>query len=173
MPPQRFSLPERYTYPAGTVEWGKHKAQVLILLDILNKVIQHYISIWTENYNLEAAKLNQFYTYSLYDFHTRAISDLHMRLTGNDKKLKAKFLSTVKACIETHHPDFLGDHQHVKQTVTCTYMLIRIIVWLAFNLVVLHSFSSRMPISSWWFACLIWKRRASFCEATGLHTHAQ
>ncbi|KAL0183608.1 hypothetical protein M9458_019304, partial [Cirrhinus mrigala] len=37
---------------------------------------------------------------------------LHMtRLTGNDKKLKAKLLSTVKACIETRHPDFLGDHQ--------------------------------------------------------------
>ncbi|KAK2905415.1 hypothetical protein Q8A67_007214 [Cirrhinus molitorella] len=42
----------------------------------------------------------------------RALTDLHMtRLTGNDKKLKAKLLSTVKACIETRHPDFLGDHQ--------------------------------------------------------------
>ncbi|KAK9966868.1 hypothetical protein ABG768_003955 [Culter alburnus] len=42
----------------------------------------------------------------------RALTDLHMtRLTGNDKKLKAKLLSKVKACIETRHPDFWGDHQ--------------------------------------------------------------
>ncbi|RXN07929.1 ubiquitin carboxyl-terminal hydrolase 37-like protein [Labeo rohita] len=42
----------------------------------------------------------------------RALTDLHMtRLTGNDKNLKAKLLSTVKRCIETRHPDFLGDHQ--------------------------------------------------------------
>ncbi|XP_073701136.1 ubiquitin carboxyl-terminal hydrolase 37-like [Garra rufa] len=34
----------------------------------------------------------------------RTLTDLHMtRLTGNDKKLKAKLLSTVKACIETRH----------------------------------------------------------------------
>ncbi|XP_073701135.1 uncharacterized protein [Garra rufa] len=43
---------------------------------------------------------------------TLTLTDLHMtRLTGNDNKLKAKLLSTVKACIETRHPDFLGDHQ--------------------------------------------------------------
>ncbi|XP_042622922.1 uncharacterized protein LOC109107602 [Cyprinus carpio] len=42
----------------------------------------------------------------------RALTDLHMtRLTGNDTNLKAKLLSTVKRCIETRHPDFLGDHQ--------------------------------------------------------------
>ncbi|KAK2903348.1 hypothetical protein Q8A67_008061 [Cirrhinus molitorella] len=42
----------------------------------------------------------------------RALTDLHMtRLTGNDKNLKVKLLSTVKRCIETRHPDFLGDHQ--------------------------------------------------------------
>ncbi|XP_026077471.1 uncharacterized protein LOC113055396 isoform X2 [Carassius auratus] len=42
----------------------------------------------------------------------RALSDLHMtRLTGNDKNLKAKLLFSVKRCIETLHPDFLGDHQ--------------------------------------------------------------
>uniref|UniRef100_A0A8C2KIU0 Ubiquitin carboxyl-terminal hydrolase n=1 Tax=Cyprinus carpio TaxID=7962 RepID=A0A8C2KIU0_CYPCA len=42
----------------------------------------------------------------------RALTDLHMtRLTGNDMNLKAKLLSTVKRCIETRHPDFLGDHQ--------------------------------------------------------------
>uniref|UniRef100_A0A9J8AQF0 Ubiquitin carboxyl-terminal hydrolase n=1 Tax=Cyprinus carpio carpio TaxID=630221 RepID=A0A9J8AQF0_CYPCA len=42
----------------------------------------------------------------------RALTDLHMtRLTGNDTNLKAKLLSTVKKCIETRHPDFLGDHQ--------------------------------------------------------------
>ncbi|XP_043073916.1 uncharacterized protein LOC122323874 [Puntigrus tetrazona] len=37
----------------------------------------------------------------------RALSDLHMtRLMGNDKQLKTKLLSSVKACIETRHPDF-------------------------------------------------------------------
>ncbi|XP_043073804.1 ubiquitin carboxyl-terminal hydrolase 29-like [Puntigrus tetrazona] len=42
----------------------------------------------------------------------RALSDLHMtRLMGNDKQLKTKLLSSVKACIETRHPDFLGDHK--------------------------------------------------------------
>ncbi|XP_058648051.1 ubiquitin carboxyl-terminal hydrolase 37-like isoform X1 [Onychostoma macrolepis] len=42
----------------------------------------------------------------------RALTDLHMaRLAGNSKNLKAKLLSTVKACVESRHPDFLGDHQ--------------------------------------------------------------
>ncbi|KAL0180686.1 hypothetical protein M9458_023092, partial [Cirrhinus mrigala] len=41
-----------------------------------------------------------------------ALTDLHMtRLTGNDRNLKAKLLYTVKRCIESRHPDFLGDHQ--------------------------------------------------------------
>ncbi|XP_056111321.1 ubiquitin carboxyl-terminal hydrolase 26-like [Rhinichthys klamathensis goyatoka] len=42
----------------------------------------------------------------------RALTDLQLtRLTGNDVKLKVKLLSAVKRGIETHHPDFWGDHQ--------------------------------------------------------------
>ncbi|XP_039514208.1 ubiquitin carboxyl-terminal hydrolase 37-like [Pimephales promelas] len=42
----------------------------------------------------------------------RTLTDLQLtRLTGNDVKLKVKLLSAVKRAIETHHPEFMGDHQ--------------------------------------------------------------
>ncbi len=62
------------------------------------------------------------------------------RLTGNSKNLKAKLLSTVKACVESRHPDFFGDHQQVRETMTeysCSDA--HITFRLAFTLIIPHS----------------------------------
>lgn len=131
VPPHRFPLPGRCAFPAGTVEWRKHNAQV-----------QHWIYA-TLYFNLNGksqfqSNKNKFFLL------IRALTDLHMtRLTGNDTNLKAKLLSTVKKCIETRHPDFLGDHQQVREINNWTHMFKYMILRLAFDLIILRSFFSQ------------------------------